>query len=162
MCSSRIRNTYGITTSSFSPPTNEAIPLRLALLNPWLAPWIGYRTADGYFSTACSEYLMSTMKSLVPCWDGWKYSYSRTYPYEYAKGRLNQSSATLPAEAAGNQSESPKSSLNLATRSSCQWPISFIVPKKNLSTSGSSTHCSPPISERLSHSHLTRSATYFI
>ena len=72
MCSSRNRNTYGITTSSFSPPTNEAIPLRLALLNPWLAPWIGYRTADGYFSTACSEYLMSTMKSLVPCWDGWK------------------------------------------------------------------------------------------
>lgn len=57
MCSSRNRNTYGITTSSFSPPTNEAIPLRLALLNPWLAPWIGYRTADGYFSTACSEYL---------------------------------------------------------------------------------------------------------
>lgn len=81
---------------------------------------------------------------------------------QYPKGRLNQSSATLPAEAAGNQSESPKSSLNLATRSSCQWPISFIVPKKNLSTSGSSTHCSPPISERLSHSHLTRSATYFI
>ena len=95
-------------------------------------------------------------------WDGWKLSYSRTYPYEYAKGRLNQSSATLHAEDAGNQSESPKSSLNLATRSSCQWPISFIVPKKNLSTSGSSTHCSPPISERLSHSHLTRSATYFI
>ena len=72
MCSSRNRNTYGITTSSFSPPTNEAMPLRLALLNPWLAPWIGYRTADGYFSTACSEYLMSTMKSLVPCWNGWK------------------------------------------------------------------------------------------
>lgn len=46
--------------------------LRLALLNPWLAPWIGYRTADGYFSTACSEYLMSTIKSLVPCWNGWK------------------------------------------------------------------------------------------
>ena len=68
MCSSRNRNTYGITTSSFSPPTNEAIPLRLALLNPWLAPGIGYRTADGYFSTACSEYLMSTMKSLVPFW----------------------------------------------------------------------------------------------
>lgn len=45
MCSSRNRSTYGITTSSFSPPTNEAIPLRLALLNPWLAPWIGYRTA---------------------------------------------------------------------------------------------------------------------
>ena len=67
MCSSRNRSTYGITTSSFSPPTNEAIPLRLALLNPWLAPWIGYRTADGYFSTACSEYLMSTIKSLVPC-----------------------------------------------------------------------------------------------
>ena len=72
MCSSRNRNTYGITTSSFSPPTNEAIPLRLALLNPWLAPWIGYRTADGYLSTACSEYLMSTIKSLVPCWNGWK------------------------------------------------------------------------------------------
>ena len=67
-------------------------------------------------------------------WDGWKLSYSRTYPYEYAKGRLNQSSATLPAEAAGNQSESQKSSLNLDTRSSCQWPIYFIVTKKNVRT----------------------------
>ena len=52
MCSSRNRSTYGITTSSFSPPTNEAIPLRLALLNPCLAPCAGraesvYHIIDG-------------------------------------------------------------------------------------------------------------------
>ena len=55
---------------------------------------------------------------------------------------------------------SPKSSLNLETSSSCQWPISFKRPKKKRKTLGSSTHFKPPMSWRLSHNHLTRSATY--
>lgn len=40
---------------------------------------------------------------------------------------------------------SPKSLLNFATNFSCQSPMGFRRPKKKRSTSGSSSHCRPPM-----------------